>query len=66
MYICICNTVTDRDIRACIAEGARSMRDLREHLNVATQCGRCACHARSLLEESLAVPRAANDLSASA
>ncbi|MBB5020438.1 bacterioferritin-associated ferredoxin [Chitinivorax tropicus] len=29
------------------------MRDLRNELNVATQCGRCACHARDVLKEAL-------------
>lgn len=51
MYVCICHAVTDRDIRACIEDGASSMRDLRKELCVATQCGKCACHVRDLLKE---------------
>lgn len=51
MYICICHAVTDRDIRACIEDGATSMRDLRNCLGVGTQCGKCASHVRDLLKE---------------
>ena len=51
MYVCICHGVTDREIRTCIAEGANSVRALRAKLKVGTQCGKCACHVRALLEE---------------
>jgi bacterioferritin-associated ferredoxin len=51
MYICICHGITDRDIRACIEHGAGSMRELRAKLKVGTQCGKCACHVRAMLEE---------------
>ena len=51
MYICICHGVTDRDVRACIEDGAVSMRQLREKLKVSTQCGKCACHVRAILQE---------------
>jgi bacterioferritin-associated ferredoxin len=52
MYVCICHAVTDRDIRACIEDGANSMRELRKQLCVGTQCGKCACHVRDLLKEA--------------
>jgi bacterioferritin-associated ferredoxin len=52
MYVCICHAVTDRDIRSCIEEGASSMRELRQQLCVGTQCGKCACHVRALLQEA--------------
>jgi bacterioferritin-associated ferredoxin len=51
LYVCICHAVTDRDIRACIEEGADSLRDLRKCLGVATQCGKCGCHVREILKE---------------
>ena len=58
MYICLCHNVTDNDIRNCVEDGARSMRDLRRELGVASQCGKCACHAREVLKDSLASPLA--------
>ena len=53
MYVCLCKGVTDCQIREAVCEGACSMRELRKCLGVATQCGRCACHARQVLEETL-------------
>jgi len=54
MYVCICRAVTDTQIRSCVNEGACTMRDLRNELGVATQCGRCALTARDVLNEALA------------
>jgi bacterioferritin-associated ferredoxin len=51
MYVCICHAVTDREIRACIDDGANSMRDLRRELCVGTQCGKCAREVRDILKE---------------
>lgn len=51
MYVCICHAVTDREIRRCIEAGADSMRALRAELKVGTQCGKCAAHVRSMLDE---------------
>ena len=52
MYICICRSVTDRDIRQALCEGACGMRDLRERLGVCSQCGKCARSVRELVDES--------------
>ncbi len=52
MYVCVCNSVTDRDILAAAENGARSLEDLSEELNVATCCGRCATCAKNLLNQS--------------
>lgn len=52
MYVCLCKGVTDKQIRSAINEGACSMRDLRETLDVATQCGKCGKDCKSLLSES--------------
>lgn len=49
MYICICNDVTDRQIREAVDQGARTMRDLNRELEVASQCGKCACAAKQVL-----------------
>ncbi len=49
MYICICNGVTDRDIRRAVSEGANSLDALRDELGVASCCGTCACAAEALM-----------------
>jgi bacterioferritin-associated ferredoxin len=51
MYVCICKQVTCGQIRAAATEGIDSVRDLRERLGVASQCGKCASCARGILEQ---------------
>ncbi|HKO88886.1 MAG TPA: (2Fe-2S)-binding protein, partial [Burkholderiales bacterium] len=62
MYICLCNAITDREIRQCADLGACSLTDLRSGLGVATCCGACAQSAQDVLDEhaaSRALPQAA-------
>ena len=62
MYVCICKSVTDSQIRNAVSEGACSMRALCQNLGTCTQCGKCAEHVLSELRQALsdapAVPRA--------
>jgi bacterioferritin-associated ferredoxin len=51
MFVCVCNGVTDREIRSAVSLGARSLADLTATLGVAGDCGRCADCARGLLVE---------------
>lgn len=51
MYVCICRSVTERDIRRAIGDGACRMRELRKELGVCAQCGKCAQSVRELLDE---------------
>lgn len=53
MYVCLCKAVTDRQIREAVCEGACSMRELRLRLGVASECGKCAQCANSVLKETL-------------
>jgi bacterioferritin-associated ferredoxin len=52
MYVCICNAVTDKQIRRAAKNGVDNLYELREHLGVASTCGSCADQARSILQES--------------
>jgi bacterioferritin-associated ferredoxin len=52
MYVCVCNAVTDRQIREAARLGARSLSDLQRELKVATCCGRCADCAREVLAQA--------------
>lgn len=51
MYVCICNSVTDQQIRRAAAKGVDNLYDLREALGVASCCGTCACEAEEILQE---------------
>ena len=54
MFICICNPVTDSEVRRCVRDGACSLSDLQMKLGIAAQCGTCASAAIALIEETRA------------
>lgn len=49
MYVCVCNKVTDKQIRSALESGAHSMGCLKDRLKVATCCGRCQDCAQQVL-----------------
>lgn len=49
MYVCVCNAVTETEIRQAVELGARSLHDLRCGLGVASSCGRCESCAHAFL-----------------
>jgi bacterioferritin-associated ferredoxin len=51
MYVCICQSVTDRQIRRAAASGVDNLYELRESLGVAAGCGSCADMAEEILRE---------------
>jgi len=53
MYVCLCKSVTDHEIKRAVAEGANSFREVRDQLSVSTQCGKCARLARAVVMEAL-------------
>ena len=53
MYVCLCKNITCSQIRSAACQGACTVRDLKEQLGVASQCGKCAQCARGILEETL-------------
>jgi len=67
MYVCICKSVTDKQIRRAAARGVDSLYELRETLGVGSGCGSCADMAQDILmqhqprrsEPSLYVPSVA-------
>lgn len=53
MYVCLCQGITEREIRNEVRAGACCMRDLQKRLGVAQCCGRCGPCARDVLADSL-------------
>lgn len=53
MYVCICNAITDRDIREAAKNGVNSMEALGDCLKVATCCGNCRDCAQEVLHRAL-------------
>ena len=54
MFVCICNGVTDKQIRQAVATGANDLETLQSRLSVANNCGECACMAQQLIDEEAA------------
>ncbi|MDH3577878.1 MAG: bacterioferritin-associated ferredoxin [Gammaproteobacteria bacterium] len=52
MYVCVCNAITDKQIRKAAESGARNVWDLQSALGVATGCGSCMEAASDILRES--------------
>jgi bacterioferritin-associated ferredoxin len=53
MYVCLCKGITDTQIRAAVEDGASSIRDVRNRLGVASQCGKCGILAQEIVREAL-------------
>lgn len=53
MYVCVCNAVTEKQIKAAINSGAVTVPLLKQELNVATQCGSCSDCLDSYLAQML-------------
>lgn len=53
MYICLCNAVTDHDIRRAAADGVHSFADLQARTGCSDCCGCCEQEARSTLSAAI-------------
>jgi bacterioferritin-associated ferredoxin len=54
MYVCVCNRVTDHQVRQAADNGVTSLEELSARLKVATCCGRCRDCASRVLDEAVA------------
>ena len=53
MYICICNSVTDKAIHKAVAGGVRTFAQLQQETAVSTCCGQCTSCAKQELANAL-------------
>ncbi len=53
MIVCVCNNISDREIRQAIDLGISSVAELYRELGVGTVCGTCVSYAREVLNEHL-------------
>ena len=51
MYVCVCNAITDKQIREAAETGVRDLWDLQATLGVAPNCGSCKETAADILRE---------------
>ena len=55
MYVCICNGVTDHEIREVAAAGCASLAELTMRTGCGSTCGSCLDEAQRILDEVHAV-----------
>ena len=62
MYVCICNAVTDSEIRKAVDDGVSSLKQLRRKTGCASSCGCCQAEAMEILHDALAERREIQNL----
>lgn len=50
MILCSCKNVSDRTVRAAIAQGATTVEAVAEATQAGTECGSCRCDLRCLID----------------
>jgi bacterioferritin-associated ferredoxin len=53
MYVCICNAVTDSDIRNAVDDGVRNFKQLSRATDCGKSCGCCKEMAVDILQQTL-------------
>jgi bacterioferritin-associated ferredoxin len=53
MYVCVCNAVTDSDIRIAVDSGVRNLKQLGKATGCGSSCGCCKEMAVDVLEQAL-------------
>jgi bacterioferritin-associated ferredoxin len=55
MYVCVCNALKETDVRAAAQSGGSTHpRDVYASLGCTIDCGACARHARSVIDDARA------------
>jgi bacterioferritin-associated ferredoxin len=52
MYVCLCNALTDRDLRPHTASGSSSVSMVYRACGCQPQCGKCVPFVRQMLREN--------------
>lgn len=54
MYVCICKGITDKQIKQMVIEhGVGSIRELKQRLDVASQCGTCVKLTQQVIDNTI-------------
>ena len=52
MYVCICNGITENQVRSAAKAGVRNLWGLQAELGVASSCGSCKDAAMAIVRET--------------
>jgi len=53
MFVCLCKSVTDHQIRDAVERGVSSFESMQDHLDVSNACGTCSCEVKQIIEAKL-------------
>lgn len=62
MYVCVCNAVTDSDIRNAVDDGVHTLTQLRRTTGCTDNCGNCKEMVVEVFQQALAEKREAQYL----
>lgn len=66
MYVCLCKAVSDKQITQAVNDKkVKTMRDLRAHFGVGSQCGVCTRSAKVVMQEAITSRKKANQTTVS-
>ena len=51
MIVCVCNAITEDELKALARDGARTPEDAYAILGCEPECGSCLCYAQELIDE---------------
>ena len=51
MILCVCNALSEDEVRAAARSGATCPRSAYERLGCEPQCGTCLCYAQEIIDE---------------
>jgi bacterioferritin-associated ferredoxin len=58
MYVCICNAITDADVRTAEEQGAVTETQVFAYYGAEPQCGSCVCFMRDMMGSCAGCPNA--------
>jgi bacterioferritin-associated ferredoxin len=64
MYVCICNAITDHQVRSLSNGSRKTVADVHRALGVRIQCGKCVRTIKDLVEQPAAAALAATSIPA--
>jgi len=50
VYVCNCNGIRERDVRAAIEQGAARPADIFRHAGCKPECAKCVCDMRCMID----------------
>ena len=53
MIVCVCNAITEHEVRDLARAGARCAESAYAALGCELQCGSCSCYAQEIIDEEL-------------